>query len=151
MKKERIPLWFDEDELLSVFNRPEIKEVSDKIFKNMNYLIRYQMDNILDDIYSKNGDFNVEISRERIYNEFKKFYHIYIIRRAILYLLADAAQSDEIIISLLTEKDLTYAIYGKPMIDAFSKVINSIPVGSGEESCLHGRVINTVKNAFETI
>lgn len=148
MRKEKVALWFDEDELLNVFDRPKIKKESDKIFKNINFLIRYQMDNILDDIYSYNDDFNVEILREDVYDEFKKFFHIYIIKKAITYLLVDAAESDSIISSLLTEQNLIYAIYGDPMKNAFSKVINRIPVGSSEESCLYGRVIRTVEEAF---
>lgn len=149
MRNERIALWFDEDELLNVFNRPKIKVVSDKIFKNMNYLIQYQINNIFDDIYSKNGDFNEELSKESLYNEFKKFFHISVIKKAIEYLLVNADRSDNVIISLLTERRLMYAVYGDPMKDAFKKVINRIPVGSGEESCLYGRVIHTVENSFE--
>ena len=68
-----------------------------------------------------------------------------------MHFISGADCNDDIILSLLTEDSLLYAIYDNPMKQAFLSKINGIPVGSGDESCLFGKVADTVKDAFKEL
>lgn len=132
---------------LTIFDEPYLKLQVNQLFDNMEQETRQRVSEIIKFLDLDHSD---ELSYDNIAFHFKHYFYQLILNEAIEITFSKAGKYNVLtnILSLLSEEKLRNAIMGKPMIDAFSRAIRSIPTTDALEACLHGSKILSLKKEY---
>lgn len=91
-----------------------------------------------------------ELTHKHIYALFEGYFCKHIANEAIQMAFMEQGNYNILdnIMSLLTKRQLRAAIYGKPMIDAFSRAIRSIPNEHALDASIHGSKILLLRKEY---
>ena len=132
---------------VNIFAEPTLAKQVDSLFNSTEEKMKERVNEIVKFL---NMDDTKELSYENIAFLFKGYFFKLILNEAV-EITFDGKENYDIlsnILSLLSEEKMETAIMGKPMIDAFSKAIRSIPNDSGLRAALHGGKILLLEKEF---
>lgn len=132
---------------LTIFDEPCLKERVNQLFDSMEQETRQRVSEIIKFL---NLDSTDELSYDNIAFLFKIYFYKLILNEAVEMTFSGVGKYNVLtnILSLLSEEKLRNAIMGKPMIDAFSRAIRSIPTTDALEACLHGSKILLLEKQY---
>lgn len=132
---------------LAIFDEPSLAKQVDYLFDGSEEKLKERIDEIVKFLESDTTD---EFSYENIAYLFKGYFFKLILNEAVEMTFAYQGSYDILsnILSLLTKEKLETAIMGKPMIDAFSSAIRSMPTNGGLSAALHGGKILLLEKRF---
>ncbi len=139
MEKEKVNRWYltiEKEVPSNIFERPNAN-------KQLNLLMKCYKDAIDSRIKEITRFLDMkpckELSHNNIYALFKSYFCNHIANEAVHMAFMEQNTYDiyENIVSLLTKGQMQAAIYGKPMIEAFSRAIRLMPKNTAAEERLH--------------
>lgn len=132
---------------LTIFNEPVLQSQVTHLFNGAEEKIKARVNEIVTFLEL---DSTNELSYDNIAFLFKVYFYKLILNEAVEMTFSGQGKYDALanILSLLSEEKLENAIMGKPMIDAFSRAIRSIPADSALSTCLYGSKIFLLEKEF---
>lgn len=137
---------------IDIFNLPKIKTQVDTLLLTMEDDIMARFNEIKDFItQTRNGKHEYkDISYDEVTTIFKIYFYKSILNKAVKMQFTGSDKYNVVdnILEMLSYENLKNAILGKPMIDAFSYIINKLPVNTGLDACLHGSTSFLLEKQF---
>lgn len=132
---------------ITIFDEPVLAERVNNLFNGAEDKMKERINEIIKFLGVDSTD---ELSYDNIVFLFKDFFFKLILNEAVEITFAGQGNYDILsnILSLLSEEKLENAIMGKPMVDAFSMAIHSIPANSALSACLNGSKIFLLNKEF---
>ena len=132
---------------LTIFDEPVLQKQVIHLFNGAEKKIKARVNEIVTFLESDSTD---ELSYDNIAFLFKGYFYKLILNEAVEMTFSGYGKYDVLsnILSLLTEEKLETAIMGKPMIDAFSNAIRSIPAQTALSKALNGSKILLLEKEF---
>jgi hypothetical protein len=132
---------------LTIFDEPVLKSRVTYLFNDADEKIKARINEIVTFLKLESTS---ELSYDNIAFFFKMYFYKLILNEAVEMTFSGEGNYDALsnVLSLLSEEKMESAIMGKPMIDAFTKVICSIPTNSALSACLYGSKILLMEKEF---
>ena len=134
--------WISRENILRYLLTPTddnpIPEICSNSFEKHDYSIRRRI-NLISDYINTKTEFCYELSEDNLYLLFKIHFLTYVIKDSLNSFFASQTKySGKTLKEYIADAipyllDTGFAIYGKPMHDAFKEAINRIPGGSSED------------------
>lgn len=111
---------------LTIFDEPSSKEQVNQLFDGSEEKIKARVDEIVKFLRAESAK---ELSYSNIRVLFERYFYEFILNEAVKVSLTEKEKYNILsnILSLLTVENLEAAIMGKPMINAFTRAIRSMP------------------------
>lgn len=134
---------------ITIFEYPEIKERVNELFDSMESHIRKRFDEIMDFLLKRNDDFS-KISYDDIHTLFKMYFYKSILNEAVEITFAENGKFNMAanVFGLLSDEKFEQAVLGKPMVDAFKRVLCKLPPKDALTACLHGGTMFLLEKEF---
>lgn len=132
---------------LTIFDKPCIHSKVTQLFDGSEEKFKARYNEIITFLNAKPL---AELSYENVSQLFKVNFYKLILNEAVELTFSGRGGYNALsnILSLLSEERLANAIFGKPMVDAFSTAIRSIPKDSALSTCLYGGKILLLEKEF---
>lgn len=146
-KEKNVKVRIQKDVPITIFDEPILAKQVDNLFNGAEKKMKARVKEIINFLDMDSTD---ELSYDNIAFLFKVYFFKSILNEAIEITFESQENYDILsnILSLLSKEKMETAIMGKPMIDAFSKAIRSIPSNSGVRGAICGSKIQLLERKF---
>ena len=137
----------EKDVPLTIFDEPSLKKQANQVFEGAAERIKARVEEILEFL---GAEYTAQLSLDNITFLFKAYFYKFILNEAVEVTLTEQGKYNILsnILSLLSEENLKVAIMGKPMIDAFTQAIRSLPADDALKASLNGSKVMLLKKEF---
>lgn len=144
---ENVSVRINKEVPLTIFDEPILQKKVNHLFNDSEEKLKSRINEIIEFLKSDSIE---QFSYDNITFLFKGYFYKMILNESIETTFSQQGNYDVLsnILSLLSEEKLEAAIMGKPMIDAFSKAIRSIPTTSALSATLNGSKILLLEKEF---